>query len=560
MILLALLACLLSSAGVEITEPEDEGVYSGDWLTVRAIVENENLIPDSVVYSLNGQPGQPIPRLVTDWYTYMANDHHTGHSESPAPLDNSVLWSAAITGDTHEFCSPVIVDGRVYFVSDQQSIAYALDAATGEVIWQYDVQDHVDDAVTWHDGKVYVAADSAWCLDAVSGERIWSFKPSPSLKMNGTPALAPGVAYFSFAPDYGSLQVFALESETGEEIWKRDIPHYSTGCLTLSGNRLYVPTCGGPLYALETGSGSTVWENTDAATGYWDSSPVLVDGVIYICGMDGVARGIDAVFGSTIWERDISSGIRYIAATPAYHDGRIYFADQVDTFHCLEALDGEVVWGVPGVQHGSPGIADGVVFFGEGADRDLGQVRALSCDSGAEIWSYQTGGGQIYSSPAITDGVVYIAGMDWNLYAFGTELRFTYLDDLYASIGPNELIVTSWSGGLAAAADTVSFSVTATGTSTSPSPLLGACVFPNPAVESASISFSLIEPGPLAVEVLDLSGRLVRVLVEVDFSAGNHVTEWDLRDMHGAQVPSGIYFFVVRSGELREAASFCLLR
>jgi hypothetical protein len=150
--------------------------------------------------------------------------------------------------------------------------------------------------------------------------------------------------------------------------------------------------------------------------------------------------------------------------------------------------------------------------------------------------------------------------MDWNLYAFGTELMFTYLDDLYADLGANELIVTSWSGGLAAAADTVSFTVTDTGICTSPSPLMGICVFPNPAAESAEVAFSLIEPGWSSVTVIDLSGRLVSVLFEADLVAGDHLVGWDCRDMHGVIVPSGIYFIVVRSGELRDAAGLCILR
>ncbi len=40
-----------------------------------------------------------------------------------------------MTGDTHEFCGPVVVDGIVYFASDQQSTLFALDAYTVEILW-----------------------------------------------------------------------------------------------------------------------------------------------------------------------------------------------------------------------------------------------------------------------------------------------------------------------------------------------------------------------------------------------------------------------------------------
>ena len=540
-LILSLVTAAWAVDNVTITEPVDGATYDGDWLTVRAIVENDNELPDSVHHTLNGEPFILIPRLNTDWYTYMANDLHTGFSESPAPTDNTILWTAPVTGNTHEFCSPVIVDGIVYFVSDEQSIAFALDAATGDIIWQYDVVNHVDDAVTWYEERVYVAADSAWCFDALTGERIWAFKPSSFYKMNGTPALGNGVAYFSFAPDGSSLQVYALDAENGEQIWLIDIPFYSTGCITLHGNRLYVPTSFGKLYALDISDGAIVWENSDSPSGYWDSSPVVVDSVIYICGRDGIARGIDSATGTTLWAEEITAGVHYIAATPAYAYGELFFADQVDSFHCLDALTGIPIWSVPGVQHGSSGIADGIVFYGEGADRAYGKVVALSCESGDEIWSYQTGGTEIFSSPAITDGVVYIAGMDSNLYAFGTGLKYTFLDDLFAQVGANELIVTSFDEGVAVTADTINFIVTGTGINLGSSYLLSLCTSPNPFSSSLSIAYNLPEPALVELSVYDISGRLVVDLVSSTLTGGDHISIWN----PDPSLPDGCYLIVL---------------
>ncbi len=556
-----LASILISITNLTITEPVDGETYDADWLPFRAIVENENELPDSVHYSLNGEAAVLIPRLNTDWFTYMANDLHTGFSESPAPVDNTILWTAPVTGNTHEFCSPVVVNGVVYFVSDEQSIAYALNAATGDIIWQYDVVDHVDDAVTWYEGKVYVAADSAWCLSAVTGERIWAFKPAPFLKMNGTPALGNGVAYFSFAPDYNSLEIHALDAENGEQIWFTEIPFYSTGCITLHGNRLYAPTYNGNLYALDISDGSIIWENSDSPSGYWDSSPVVVDSVIYICGDDGIARGIDSITGTTIWAKEITAGVHYIAATPAYAYGELFFADQVSSFHCLDALTGIPVWSVPGVQHGSSGIADGIVFYGEGADRANGKVVALSCESGDEIWSYQTGGTEIYSSPAITDGVVYIAGMDSNLYAFGTGFKYTYREDyFYADIGSNELIATSFDEGSAVAADTINFTVTQTGITLEPSSRLALSASPNPFYSSASIFFELSDPGWTSVTVYDLSGRIVRTLENSELGTGQHSIVWDGKKENGEVVSAGLYLCRIQSGGISETTGLCLLR
>ncbi len=65
------------------------------------------------------------------------NDCRTGFSESPAPFDNTVLWTAPVTGDWIEHATPVIVEGIVYYPSNSGTDSlYALDAVTGDLIWK----------------------------------------------------------------------------------------------------------------------------------------------------------------------------------------------------------------------------------------------------------------------------------------------------------------------------------------------------------------------------------------------------------------------------------------
>ena len=216
---------------------------------------------------------------------------------------------------------------------------------------------------------------------------------------------------------------------------------------------------------------------------------------------------------------------------------------------------------MPGVQHGSSGIADGMVFYGE-CYSDSARVVALNCETGQEVWSYMTNAGWwgILSSPAITDGVVYIAATDWNLYAFGTGLKYTYLDDLFAELGSNELIVTSFDEGVPVAADTINFTVTQTGITLEPSHRLGLCASPYPFHSSAFISFELSEPGFTSIEVYDLSGRIVSTLESSELAAGEHSTQWDGIKQNGEPVSAGLYFCRIQSGGITETTGLCLLR
>jgi glucose dehydrogenase len=326
---------------------------------------------------------------------------------------------------------------------------------------------------------------------------------------------------------------------------------------------LFVPTCQyegeAPLFGLDADNGGTLWQNNDAYEGYWDSSPVVVDSVIYICGQDGRCRGIEAITGTTVWE--VVAASEYdLTATPAYYGGRLFFGNESGSYYCLDASDGSEIWSVPGTQHGSSAVADGIVFYGE-YDADTSMVLARDTEDGQEIWSYPIASPYgLQSSPAVTDGIVYFAGTDWNLYAFGSELKFTYLDDLFAEVGANELIVTSYDDGVAAAADTTSFTVTQTGLIVDPMNRLSLQVSPNPFGHSTEITFSLPKSADARVTIYDLTGRLVRDFGETGMAEGEHELIWDGRDDSGEHVSTGLYLCRVRTPDATETTGICMLR
>jgi hypothetical protein len=72
---------------------------------------------------------------------------------------------------------------------------------------------------------------------------------------------------------------------------------------------------------------------------------------------------------------------------------------------------------------------------------------------------------------------------------------------------------------------------------------------PNPMGSRTTIGWELEREGRVSIEVFDVTGRLVRRLLdEVPFSAGEQRTDWDARDDHGQAVAGGIYFYRLRTG------------
>ncbi len=68
--------------------------------------------------------------------------------------------------------------------------------------------------------------------------------------------------------------------------------------------------------------------------------------------------------------------------------------------------------------------------------------------------------------------------------------------------------------------------------------------FPNPFNPVTTISFRLAAPGPVRLKVYDVSGRLVRTLIDEDkATAGDHKTVWNGLDHSGRAAAAGVYFY-----------------
>jgi hypothetical protein len=83
---------------------------------------------------------------------------------------------------------------------------------------------------------------------------------------------------------------------------------------------------------------------------------------------------------------------------------------------------------------------------------------------------------------------------------------------------------------------------------------------PNPFNPLTTIRFGLKEAGHVSLRIYDASGRLVRVLAEREYGAGNHDEPWNGRDSSGRQVSSGVYFYRIDSNGFTETRKMILLR
>ena len=133
--------------------------------------------------------------------------------------------------------TPLVADGRMY-TTGTWSRVYAVDAASGELLWEYDPQvppqkgidaccDVVNRGVAlWRD-RVYVGAldGRLIALDASSGEEAWSVQTTPGDRrytITGAPRIVDGkVLIGNGGAEFDARgYVTAYDAATGEQVWR----------------------------------------------------------------------------------------------------------------------------------------------------------------------------------------------------------------------------------------------------------------------------------------------------------------------------------------------------
>jgi len=70
---------------------------------------------------------------------------------------------------------------------------------------------------------------------------------------------------------------------------------------------------------------------------------------------------------------------------------------------------------------------------------------------------------------------------------------------------------------------------------------------PNPFRQRTVIRYGVPATGRVNLQVYDLTGRRVRVLLDEELRPGYYSAVWDARDNRGREMPAGVYFYELRT-------------
>lgn len=84
--------------------------------------------------------------------------------------------------------------------------------------------------------------------------------------------------------------------------------------------------------------------------------------------------------------------------------------------------------------------------------------------------------------------------------------------------------------------------------------------YPNPFNASTVIKYGLPEPADVKLEITNVLGQTVRVLVDEYQKAGMKQVIWDGKDDKGKEVPSGVYFYSIKTDNFKEKKRMVLVK
>lgn len=377
--------------------------------------------------------------------------------------------------------SPVIDAGVVYIASLSGHL-FAIEQASGKEKWRFKSSLPIASTPAVQNGVVYFvsSAGALVAMDATTGALKWVFATELERRFEArnlhgyppaaqtipdawdvytsSPAVVQGRVYFGS----GDGGVYCVDARTGVLQWKfqtGDVVHASPAVV---GGTVFIGSFDGRFYAIDAATGLQRWvfqggvdPSVHNQQGF-QASAAVVDGVVYVGSRDAHVYALDAATGRKKWDYPTSKS--WVNTTPAVRNG-VVFAGTSDTARvmALDARSGRLLFNVDAKAYvfSSVALAGPLAIVGS----HNGKVIAFDAVTGMSAWEFQTDNsrrnaaglltaegridpaqftpvfgdfqdmyidfqrfvslGGVLSSPAVANGIVFVASLDGNLYALG---------------------------------------------------------------------------------------------------------------------------------------------
>ena len=300
------------------------------------------------------------------------------------------IWKADLSEKTGFFSSNrsallsggVTASGNHVYVGSERAVVYALNSDDGSVAWQTSVAGEAVSRPVVSDGLVLVHTSNGMLqgLSEADGKVQWTVNldmPSLSLRGESAPTAAFGAAIVG--GDNG--RVSAVLMKEGQMIWQQ---------------RISQP------------SGATEIDRLNDV----DTTPVVVEGVVYALGYNGNLTALDLRSGQIIWKREVGSVSDFIVDA-----GRIFVVDQNDRVIALNTQGGVSLWRQSDLLHRNltaPVLYNGYLVVGDSE----GYLHWLNTDDGRFVAQQKVDSSGFLSAPIVASDKLLIQAKSGDVYAF----------------------------------------------------------------------------------------------------------------------------------------------
>lgn len=550
-------------------------------LTAGANVRDTGMQPKATVEEAAPtlSPGTLGQRAI-DWTMFRHDPLHSGSTSENVVPPLTLAW----TYSTHQpiVSSPTVVNGWLYLGS-RDSTLHIINATTGKRIWTYKTRGWIDSSPTVYNGTVYFASRDGYIYSLNPFNRRLTWRHHTGGTDCSSPAALDGILYA--ASGYPNTHILALNSHSGQTIWtyQTQQPVYSSPAV--KEGTVYIGSNDGKFYCLSTQPGVThtarpsvelKWQ-FQTGGGIYFSSPALAESLIYCIpgDYDKHIYCIRLTDGTVKWSYEVvnlktaraptefsqrlagrttegdPSKIKgpdwtypfvYVSSPTLAHN-MVYFVSGYpeQSVYALDALEGSLKWSQPigttiGLGYSSSPVAAGPILYvcsGEGT------IHAFDALTGSTIWSHDTGS-PIISSPAVASDRLYVANWAGDLYCFETGVA------PLASAGAGKFSGT---------------------TPVMPKTYALLAPTPNPFTATTTIAYAIPDAryqmpdaGHITICVYDLTGRLVKKLVDGPKEPGYHTATWHGKDRYGSTVAGGVYFCNMSTAEFEATKKMIIIR
>lgn len=366
-----------------------------------------------------------------DWPSFRGPHHNGISAETGFKKDWKgkipQLWERNLGSGFSSFAA---VGDRIYTAGtkDKQQTVYALNANTGEVIWEKPFEAEYPErqggdgprATPTIDGEhLYIlgAKGKLVCLKTADGSEVWSaqYTHMPTWGYSGSVLIEGNMAVSAGGDDNGAL--IAYDKLTGKVIWKtgEDPAGYATPYpFTFEGTRYIFGFTGNSALIVEAATGRLAWRQewiTDYAVNA--AAPIFHNGHLFLgsgyqtgAAVFKLSKEGERLKGTQVWKSKVLMN-KFQSAV--LHDGHLYASDQRD-LKCVNFLTGEEIWKEKRVPNGTVLLADGqlIVLTEKG---EL-QIAPATPKGYVPTTSVQILDGRCWTLPVLHEGKLYARDLE----------------------------------------------------------------------------------------------------------------------------------------------------